>query len=45
MTLFAAEPRGRVGQLGLYALATDGIYVYFTWRQDVGDLWVMDVVR
>jgi Tol biopolymer transport system component len=35
---------GRRGQLGNFALATDGEYLYFTWRQDLGDLWVMDVV-
>ena len=23
--------------------ATDGQYLYFTWREDVGDIWVMDV--
>jgi hypothetical protein len=36
---------GRRGKLGAFALATDGQYLYFTWRQDVGDLWVMDVVE
>jgi Tol biopolymer transport system component len=36
---------GRRGQLGNDALATDGRYLYFTWRQDLGDLWVMDVVE
>ncbi len=25
-------------------LATDGKYLYFTWREDAGDIWVMDVV-
>jgi hypothetical protein len=25
-------------------LATDGKYLYFTWRGDMGDIWVMDVV-
>jgi len=24
-------------------LATDGEYLYFNWREDVGDVWVMDV--
>jgi hypothetical protein len=24
---------------------TDGEYLYFTWREDHGDLWVMDVER
>jgi TolB protein len=27
-----------------YGLATDGQYLYFTWREDAGDIWVMDVV-
>jgi Tol biopolymer transport system component/serine/threonine protein kinase len=36
---------GRRGQLGSLALATDGKYLYFTWHQDLGDLWVMDVVE
>jgi Tol biopolymer transport system component len=36
---------GRRGQLGNFTLATDGRYLYFTWRQDLGDLWVMDVVE
>jgi Tol biopolymer transport system component/predicted Ser/Thr protein kinase len=25
-------------------LVTDGTYLYFNWREDVGDIWVMDVV-
>jgi len=25
--------------------ATDGRYLYFTWRADVGDIWVMDVAE
>jgi Tol biopolymer transport system component len=24
--------------------ATDGRYVYFSWREDISDIWVMDVV-
>ena len=35
---------GRSGTLG-YALGTDGQYLYFTWWEDLGDLWVMDVVE
>jgi TolB protein len=35
---------GRSGSLG-YALATDGQYLYFTWWEDLGDLWVMDVAE
>jgi len=34
---------GRRGNLSA-DLATDGQYVYFTWREDDGDIWVMDVV-
>jgi Tol biopolymer transport system component len=35
---------GRRGYLGAN-IATDGRWVYFTWREDVADIWVMDVVR
>ena len=35
---------GRRGRLGDLALATDGTYLYFTWHEDKGDIWVMDVV-
>ena len=35
---------GRPGRPGGFALATDGDYLYFTLENDVGDLWVMDVV-
>ena len=35
---------GRAGALGVYALATDGEWLYFTWQEDRGDIWVMDVV-
>ncbi len=24
---------------------TDGRYLYFIWREDDGDIWVMDVVK
>ena len=41
LTDFAGKP----GRLGPYAIDTDGDYVYFTWRNDVGDIWVMDVVE
>lgn len=34
---------GRPGQLGPH-LATDGDYLYFTWAEALGDIWVMDVV-
>ena len=36
---------GKRGTTGLYAIDTDGEYVYFTWRDDLGDIWVMDVVQ
>ena len=36
---------GRPGTLGEQGLVTDGDYLYFTWDEDVGDLWVMDVVE
>lgn len=36
---------GRRGQMGQYNHETDGRYVYFTWNEDVGDIWVMDVVQ
>ena len=36
---------GKRGDLGSWALATDGDYLYFTWQEDIGDIWVMDVVR
>jgi Tol biopolymer transport system component len=34
---------GRPGKIGPYALATDGRYLYFVWRLDESDIWVMDV--
>ena len=36
---------GRRGQLGSRGLATDGHYLYFRWDEDLGDIWVMDVVQ
>ncbi|GMR23093.1 MAG: hypothetical protein BMS9Abin37_1493 [Acidobacteriota bacterium] len=36
---------GRPGNPPLYAPATDGRYLYFTWEEDIGDIWVMDVVQ
>lgn len=38
------ELSGRRGSLGRSALATDGQYIYFTWK-DLGDIWAMDVVE
>ena len=35
--------QGRRGKLG-YVVATDGQFLYFLWREDVGDIWVMDIV-
>jgi len=37
--------RGRRGSPGLaqVPLATDGSYLYFTWREELGDIWVADV--
>lgn len=34
---------GRYGQLLSGVFAPDGPYLYFNWREDTGDLWVMDV--
>ena len=34
---------GRSGSMG-WRLDTDGQYLYFTWQEDLGDIWVMDVV-
>ncbi len=35
---------GRRGSLEA-AMATDGSWIYFAWREDLGDIWVMDVVQ
>jgi Tol biopolymer transport system component/predicted Ser/Thr protein kinase len=35
---------GKRGSMALDCLATDGKYLYFTWVEDAGDIWVMDVV-
>ena len=35
---------GRRGNIGSNMFATDGRYLYFTGREDDGDIWVMDVV-
>lgn len=37
--------RGERGSLGFFGLATDGKYLYFTWQEDTGDIWVMDVIE
>jgi Tol biopolymer transport system component len=37
---------GRRGMLGAYQMvATDGTFLYITWRDDLGDIWVMDFVQ
>jgi hypothetical protein len=36
--------KGRRGNLG-WDLAADGQFVYFTWQENFGDIWVMDVVH
>ena len=30
---------------GFSALAADDNYLYFAWQEDIGDIWVMDVVE
>jgi Tol biopolymer transport system component len=35
---------GRRGNVG-WGLATDGKYLYFTWSEAIGDIWVMDLMR
>ena len=40
----AAELTGRHGRLG-FGLSVDESYIYFNWWEDVGDIWVMDVVH
>ncbi|MFO7734338.1 MAG: protein kinase [Candidatus Aminicenantes bacterium] len=37
-----AGKRGRLGTLGL---ATDGRFIYFTWEEKRGDIWVADIVQ
>ena len=39
-----ADLSGKRGIQGSFALATDGEYLYFTWEEMLGDIWVMDVV-
>jgi len=36
---------GRRGFLPGYAPVGDGRYLYFTWAEEIGDIWVMDVVE
>lgn len=35
--------KGRRGALVSKSLATDGRSVYFSWQEDLGDLWVADL--
>ena len=35
---------GRRGHLVLSTPATDGPHLFFSWEEDLGDLWIMDVV-
>ena len=37
--------QGKSGRLQGNALATDVEYLYFTWEEDFGDIWVMDVAQ
>jgi Tol biopolymer transport system component len=32
---------GRRGIIGAYGTPTDGKFIYFTWQEDLGDLWMM----
>jgi hypothetical protein len=41
LTLFT----GKQGRPGQYTIDADEDYVYFTWRDDVGDIWVMDIAQ
>lgn len=41
----ATDLRGRRGYLEPLSFTTDGTYLYFTWGEDLSDIWVMDVVR
>jgi Tol biopolymer transport system component len=38
-----ADLSGRRGHIGFQPPSTDGRYLYFTWRDDLGDVWLMDV--
>jgi TolB protein len=35
---------GRPGRMSPYVLATDGDYLFFTWQEFRGDVWVVDIV-
>jgi len=36
---------GRPGNLHALALATDGEHLFFGWDEDLGDIWVVDLVE
>ena len=37
--------RGRRGTIVTNSIATDGRFLYFSWQEDLGDLWVADLVK
>ncbi len=37
--------RDKRGSPGSESLTTDGEFIYFSWEEDMGDIWVMDVSR
>ena len=39
-----ADLVGKPGVMGIQGLATDGENLYFRWEEEIGDIWVMDVV-
>ena len=41
----ASALTGRLGVLGVSGLATDGKYLYFTWEESRGDIWVADLMQ
>ena len=36
---------GKHGSLPIEGFTTDGQYLYFSWHESTGDIWVMDVVQ
>jgi hypothetical protein len=36
---------GRRGNMNIFSLAADGEYLYFSWGEELGDIWVMDVLH
>jgi TolB protein len=37
--------RGRRGAIVINSLATDGRFLYFSWQEDLGDVWIAALVR